>query len=46
MVVPCERMFLSRALALDELEATMWELENDKSPSSNGLLVEFYKKIW
>jgi hypothetical protein len=41
-----ESVYPSRELALDELEATMKELKNDKSLGPNGLAVEFCKRMW
>jgi hypothetical protein len=41
-----ERVYLSRELELDELEAAIRELKIEKFPGPDGLPVEFYKQMW
>ena len=41
-----EILWLDRVIDMDKLSTAMRQLKNNKSPGSDGLPVEFYKKFW
>ena len=41
-----QKSFCAGQLSPDELKASVKELNNDKSPGTDGLPAEFYKTFW
>ena len=41
-----EILWLDRVIDMDKLSTAMRQLKNNKSPGTDGLPVEFYKKFW
>jgi hypothetical protein len=41
-----DRKMLDNSITIDECDRAMNEMKNNKSPGSDGLTAEFYKKFW
>lgn len=41
-----ERDFIDDMITIEDLERALWSMKLNKSPGSDGLTIEFYRKFW